>query len=534
MTGESDRRSALPQSREARTYKQKTTIKVAVMGKLVDEFQKRPRPRLRALLGISCVFASAIVLAACGASDSPQPSPAHTPVATATPGPVLTPTPRLAVEAIFPEIGSPSGGDSIVVEGKGFALGNTAIRLGDAFAPDCLTLSDSRVSCTTPRGIAGSLVSVTASQVGQPQAILADAFRYAGGGSGRVLRVEPAAEPSIVFDDAIGTTTVVVDYVVRNNLNIPLEESDTRIRFLLDGVDLSEDPRFDEAVLDREAEELELNLFLLLVLDASFSLQTFDVPQFPLLQRSAENVVLSASGVFNDRVGDFNWSVVWFDELIAKPDPNFVDSFRFENVPLPEPGSFSKLFGAIDAGLESSETFRVSGVAAEERDRHVIVIFTDGRDNISDFHNPETRETGELRNGDPFPRFGWQATNLSDVLFSISDHPSFPTNLDVHTIALGEPCTTSSQERCFDAAALRQIAQVGFGRALESIDDVSALFDEIRKEFTTFQSSGVRLALPPGDYDLDLVVERADGSSDGSLQFSFSTGRDNVGFTGYR
>jgi hypothetical protein len=141
---------------------------------------------------------------------------------------------------------------------------------------------------------------------------------------------------------------------------------------------------------------------------------------------------------------------------------------------------------------------------------------------LSSFNNPEVRRVGELRNGDPYPRVGWRSTSLDDVLGEIAAHPLYPRNLTVHTIALGTDCgSTSPNGVCFDAAALGDIAQVGFGQVLASPRNVESLFALIRREFTTLQSSGAVVALGPGEYEFRLVIEERGGGATGEIVFSF-------------
>jgi len=226
--------------------------------------------------------------------------------------------------------------------------------------------------------------------------------------------------------------------------------------------------------------------------------------------------------------------VVWFDELISTPDPQ-ARRFRIGDIPTPQPGSFTKLYSAVSAALAMSAARYDQGIAAGERDRHVLVVFTDGLDNLSSFANPDVRQQGRLRNGDSYPRFGWRATALQDVLAQIADHPAYPTNLTVHSIALGENCAEASPgEACFDGAALASIAQVGFGQQITSPRSATDLFDLIQREFTTLQSSGAVMALAPGVYEFRLVTtERKSRPASGALRFRFEVRSDGASFVSF-
>jgi hypothetical protein len=408
------------------------------------------------------------------------------------------------------------------LEGAGFSEGGpVSILFGDSPAANVIVINDRQVSCVAPAGEAGTVVSVGASST-KGNNLLENAFRYGGGGSEDALSVELSGEPSLSFDTAIGTTTVVVDYLVRDNEGELVDESDLNVRMYIDGEQLGAGGRFGESVLDRDSEELDLSVLVMLVLDASFSLQQFDPPQFSPMLKAAEDLVDDGESIWRNRGGEFDWNVVWFDELISRPHPDYVSRFRIGNVPVPEPGNFTKLYAAISNGLEFSEDLLDEGVATGPRDRHVVVAFTDGLDNLSSFGNPEVQREGTLRNGDPYPRVGWRATDLGDLLEEIGRHPSYPTNLTVHSIALGDSCSESDPSGpCFDEEALNDIAQVGFGQLLVSSRNVSDLFDLIQKEFTTLQSSGAVVALGQGEYEFQLVSELRNGRASGEVRFRF-------------
>ena len=477
----------------------------------------------RAGAALAVLLAAGMSTACGGGGGGGHPTPTSTPVpptATAT----TTPTPAAAVDvfSIFPPVGSAAGGTPLLVEGAGFSGGGeVAVTFNDAPAANVIVLNDRELSCLTPPGDGGAIVSVRVSSSKGTDS-LPGAFRYGGGGSEDTLNLELSGEPTVSFDNAIGTTTVVVDYLVRDSEGVLLDADDIEVTMFVDDEQLGAGGRFGESVLDSDAQELDLSVLVLMVLDASYSLEQFDPPQFNNMLKAAEDLVDTGENIWRDRGGEFDWNVVWFDELISRPDPDYVSSFRIGNIPEPEPGNFTKLFSAISNGLEFSSSLFSQGIAAGPRDRHVVVVFTDGLDNLSAFANPEVMREGELRNGDPYPRVGWRATALDDVLGEIAAHPRYPENLTVHSIALGASCTEQSEgEACFDAQALGDIAQVGFGQLVASTSDVDDLFDLIQREFTTLQSSGAKMALEPGIYEFRLVAETRNGNASGELSFRF-------------
>jgi hypothetical protein len=484
----------------------------------------------------SVVIAAALG-AACGGGGGGGGKATATPTRTlappATPTRTAPPAAEVSIGRVFPAIGGVDGGEALLVEGAGFAAaGANLVTVGDVAATNVLTLNDRQLSCVVPPGMGGSVVAVSVSN-DRGSATLSDAFRYGGGDSPDALFLEVLSEPAVSFDDAIGTTTVVLDYLVRDDEGVPLEEDDIEVAMFVDGEQLGTG-RFGESILDRDSTELDLSVSVTLVLDASFSLQQFDPPQFSPMLNGAQRLVDSGTDLWRDRGGLFDWQVLWFDELISTPAPD-ADRFRIRDIPEPQPGSFTKLYAAISAALERSAARYGDGIAAGERDRHVLVVFTDGLDNLSSFANPDVRQQGELRNGDPYPRFGWRATDLDNVLSQIADHPAYPTNLTVHSIALGQDCSEASAgDACFDGDALADIAQVGLGQQLTSPRSAADLFDLIQREFTTLQSSGAVMALPPGNYEFRLVArERRNRRAEGEIRFRFAVRSDGAGFVSF-
>lgn len=476
------------------------------------------------VLGLGCVC----MLAACGGGGSGKPA-TPTPIPpTSTPrSPTPTPEAQLRISRAFPQVASP--GASVVIEGAGFAgSGTVEVFFNDIPAGNVIVINDRQISSVVPPGEAGMVAAIDVAN-DKGQARLFDAFRYGGGGSPTVLSVELSGEPAVSFDSSIGTTTLVLDYLVRDNEGRLLEESDLDVRMFIDGEQLGIGGRFGESVLDRDSEELDLSVLVVMVLDASFSLQQFSPPQFSPMLRAAQRLVDEGEDIWSDRGGAFDWNLVWFDELISRPDPAYADRFRISNIPEPVPGNFTKLYSAVSNALELSTDLLGDSLATGPRDRHVLVTFTDGLDNLSSFANPDVRREGELRNGDPYSRVGWRATDLEAILEEIALHPRYPENLTVHSIALGESCANAGGSGpCFDEDALADIAQVGFGQLVVSSRDVDDLFDLIQREFTTLQSSGAVVALGPGEYEFRLTAERRNGSAAGDVSFRFRIGDGTV------
>ena len=456
-----------------------------------------------------------------------------TPTHTQTPTPTPTAPPGVVVSQIFPSIGSAAGGTSVVLEGSGFSGGVNTVLFGDTPATDVIVLDDRKISCAAPVGSAGSEVGITVMN-DRGTGSLDGAYRYGGSGAATALSVDLSGQPTVSLDSQIGTTTVVLDYLIRDSNGIPVDESNVNVTMFVNGIQLGSG-QFNESVLDRNSQELDFSVDVTMVLDASYSLQRFNPPQFTPMLAGAQSLVDGGTQIWQTRRGTFSSNVVWFDELISHPDPNFLKTFRIANIPAPKAGNFTKLYAAISYALNLSDTQYHQGIAAGPRDNHVIVVFTDGQDNLSSFDNAGVELQGHLKNGNPYPRIGWKATDLKAVLAEIASSPMYPEHLAVHTIALGVSCDRApAGAACFDGPALQQIAQVGFGQQLVSPGNAIALFNQIRKEFTTLQSSGAKMALAPGDYEFRLVVQRKDRTAMGEVSFAFRVTESGAQFLAFQ
>jgi hypothetical protein len=268
------------------------------------------------------------------------------------------------VFSIFPLVGSAAGGTPLLVEGAGFSGGGeVSVAFNDVPAANVIVLNDRELSCLTPAGEGGAIVSVRVTSSKGTDS-LPGAFRYGGGGSEDTLNLELSGEPTVSFDGAIGTTTVVVDYLVRDSEGMLLDDSEFDVTMFVNDEQLGAGGRFGESVLDSDAQELDLSVLVLMVLDASYSLEQFDPPQFNNMLKAAEDLVDTGENIWRDRGGEFDWNVVWFDELISRPDPAYMSSFRISSIPEPEPW---KLHQALFRDQQRARVFVLTLLARHRR-----------------------------------------------------------------------------------------------------------------------------------------------------------------------
>jgi len=324
----------------------------------------------------------------------------------------------------------------------------------------------------------------------------------AGGcGSDEIIEPESTAAvhleildvPEVSYDPTVGTTTVVVQFVARNAEQVPINREGMDIELRLGG-----NPIDVEGILQEDSVELRSNLYLTLVLDASYSMLEQEPPAFDPMLASARKTVNAGHALYFTRPGLFDWKLFWFNDrlftpLEVAPGSDWLES-DIERIPPPDPGTFTKLFSAVEVAVEDSKSFADQN-ANDPRDHHVMVVLSDGGDNYSWFPNSELNGTGMAGTNREYVYFGHKATNEDQVLSTIRSHPALKLNV----IGLGSSVVDS------DLAAL---AAAGNGRYFKNPDssEIQDLFDQVILEFTSIQTNGVTIPLPSGDYRLDIVV----------------------------
>jgi hypothetical protein len=308
-----------------------------------------------------------------------------------------------------------------------------------------------------------------------------------------VVRLEVLNDPQVDFDPAVGTTTVVLQFVARNGNGTPLEGEEIQVDLRLNG-----NPVDSEGLLQEDSEQLRSNVYLSLVLDASFSMQEQQPPAFGPMLAAARKTVAAGRALYNDRPGTFDWTLYWFNDRIFTPLESVAGTewleTDIERIPAPGPGTFTKLYAATEVAVARSKAF-AEGSASDPRDHHVIVVLSDGADNYSWFPNSEINGNGSVGANRSYSYFGYRATSKEDVIRTIESHPSLKLNV----IGLGSAVVD---------ADLQQIATAGHGRYFKNpkASEVEAVFDRVALELTSIQTRGVTLPLPSGDYRLDVVV----------------------------
>lgn len=327
------------------------------------------------------------------------------------------------------------------------------------------------------------------------------------------VTVEPFADPQIEYDASRGTTTIIVRFVARQG-DRPLGEDDIDVELKVNekAVDV-------EGILQQDSEALSANLHITLVLDTSYSMLQHSPSAFAPMLSSARRTLQAASGLYTDRPGSFEWDLVWFDDAIFRPVITS-PSMRWtpqdvERIPTPSVGSFTKLYAAMDDAIRSSIN-HAALFGGGPRDQHIVVAFSDGADNYSWFDNADVDGQGSLDSSRQYHYYGASPTTRADVESLLKASPE----IQLHMMGLGS---------AVNDADMQALSKAGRGRYFKNLDasKVDQLFDKVILEFTSVQTQGVTLPLPPGQYRFTAKVT-AQGAS-GSYSFSFMGGQEGAG-----
>lgn len=330
------------------------------------------------------------------------------------------------------------------------------------------------------------------------------------------LKLEFLDNTHVQFDPSVGTTTVVVQFVARNGQSVPLEREDLVVELRINGnrVDV-------EGILQEDSEQLRTNTYLTLVLDASYSMLEQEPPAFGPMLSAARKTVTAGRTLYADRPGIFDWSLYWFNDRIYTPletssGTQWAES-DIERIPAPRPGTFTKLYAAMEVAVTRSKDF-AEQFANDARDQHMIVILSDGADNYSWFPNAEITGTGTAGTNRNYEYFGYRTTRQADLLALVRSHPSLKLNV----IGLGSAVVDED---------LRSLAKAGNGSYFKNpkSDQVDALFDRVALELTSIQTRGVTLPLPSGDYRLDVIVRQRGTGAKGTFSVAFHGGDAGAG-----
>ncbi len=318
--------------------------------------------------------------------------------------------------------------------------------------------------------------------------------------------IELGGTPVAAWDATTGKTTVVLDFLVRDATGTSIDPANATLRRYVDGraVDV-------ESVLATQDTKVTSNLQLGILLDASYSMTTWQPPAFEPMKKAASAMQQSIRTQFASW-GTFTSTVGWFQDRyvclppasVAMPDSAVLD------IPTPQPGDATRLFAATGQMIDRMKQIYDAMPARTASDHFALVVFTDGYDNYSFFDASAAPPLTVPVTGGSFTCAGTGATTLSDVLTKLQAFP----DLKVHVIGLGNQ---------IKASELQAIATAGHGRFVSNPDpaQVSTLFGEVAREFTTTRRDGITMPLAAGDYD---YVEEVGFNGTARVRFRFHAG----------
>lgn len=329
------------------------------------------------------------------------------------------------------------------------------------------------------------------------------------------LQLSVPVQPTVAWKPSNSTTQMIMQFSVRDNAGLPLSADEFNVQ-----IRVNDGPPDTESLLSQAAEDLKVNLYFGMVLDASYSMTQHTPPAFVPMKSAARDSYQEVLDLWKNRPGDVKFSMVWFDGVINQSQdvPNASRYWQPGDIlaiPAPQPGAFTKLYSAVDVMAKHMKTEYDKGVFSGPRDQYVMLVFSDGADNYSWVDNSITKPKQPLitDTSASYNQFGTSPTTLAAAKQSIANHPRLTT----HVIGLGSAINKDE---------LQQIATAGHGtfQSNPSSENVAQLFQSVMKEFTTLQTRGAEIPLPPGDYKITLVVTNKATGQAGQYSFKIRAG----------
>ena len=320
--------------------------------------------------------------------------------------------------------------------------------------------------------------------------------------------IELQSNPVALYDAASGKTTVVLEFLVRDGSGRSVDPATTKLQRFVDdqATDVESVPNFQDTKL---ASSLRLGL----VLDASYSMTTWQPPAFQPMKQAALDTQTSIRAQFSTwNSGTFTSFASWFqDQYVCVPSSASMPDSAVLDIPTPKPGDATKLYAATAQMVDRMKQMYDANPGWSSSDHFALVVFTDGWDNYSWHDDTGTVATSYLATGGSFSCAGPGPMALADLIAKLQAFPQ----LKVHVIGLGNAIHTSE---------LSAVAAAGRGRFVSNPDSgqVSSLFQEITREFTTVRRDGITMPLPPGDYEY--LEQVSVGGATASVRFRFHAG----------
>jgi hypothetical protein len=339
-----------------------------------------------------------------------------------------------------------------------------------------------------------------------------------GGAISSGVTLDVTQDPQVTWLSTNSKTKVILQFSARDNNDRPLTEDQVEVRLEIDG-----NPIDVESVLNQSSTELEVNLYFAMVLDASFSMTQHNPPAFEPMKSAASDSYRQVLDLWGTRPGTVMFSLIWFDQVMNQSMYN-VGLARdwlpddILSIPAPVAGASTKLHSAVKVMADYLQLEYDSGIYNGERDQYVMLVFSDGADNYSFVDNSILNATLASSSGASYRQFGTVPTTLQEAASAVAAHPRLTT----HVIGLGS---------AINADELSLIAEAGNGtfQANPGSQNIGDLFERVLSEFTTIQTRGAEIPLPPGDYDFTMTVSNKGGGTPATYGFRMHAGDPQAG-----
>jgi hypothetical protein len=246
-------------------------------------------------------------------------------------------------------------------------------------------------------------------------------------------------------------------------------------------------------------------------------------PAFGPMKTAARDSYQQVLNLWNTRPGAVKFSLIWFDEVMNQSMYNINvarDWFPDDILSIPEPvaGTATKLDSAVKVMADYLQSEYDKGIFNAARDQYVMLVFSDGADNYSYWDNSAISSTRSTTSGASYQQYGTVKTTFDETKAAVAAHP----RLSTHVIGLGS---------AINASELTEIAQAGNGifQNNPSSQNLGDLFQRVLQEFTTIQTRGAEIPLPPGDYEFTLTAKNKAGGQAVSYKFRMHAGDPQAG-----
>lgn len=301
-----------------------------------------------------------------------------------------------------------------------------------------------------------------------------------------------------------GKTYIFIDYLVRDNQGDPLTREDFFIATTKNG-----SPLDAESIGDSSNTPLTSSLNYHLVLDASYSMLTHDPPAFHPMLEAASSSIDEISAIWLANGGDFYYGITWFNEWIYEAKGQW-SAQDIASIPEPPKGTATRLFCAAEFAARKLQGDYSDGIASGPRDRHIMLVLSDGKDNYSHYDQvdpsdgkpppalPACEPSGDMTSCVTESAAEYQIVRSHAVtLEALEDAIAEHDNLTVNVLGLGS--SVNSDE-------LQRIADAGSGEYIHNPDpaEVHDLFRSALQQFIDQHTIWFQLPEPEGKNKLVL------------------------------